>query len=38
VIEDESVVEDIEATDQFKEAIFESLLSIDRLMEKPPCS
>lgn len=34
LIEDESVTEDIDAADQFEETIFDSLLSIDRLMEK----
>ena len=34
LIEDESVVEDIDTADQFKEMIFNSLFSIDHLMEK----
>jgi len=34
LIEDESVVEDIDTADQFKEPIFNSLCTIDHLMEK----
>ena len=42
LIEDESVVEDIDTADQFKETSFNSLFSIDHLMEKlkikEPCT
>ena len=34
LIGDESVTEDIDAADQFKATIYDSLLSIDRFMEK----
>ena len=38
LIEDDSVVTDIERADEFKETVFSSLLSIDRILErlKPP--
>ena len=38
LIDDDGVVDDIERADEFKETIFSSLLSIDRLIEKlkPP--
>ena len=34
LINDDGVVDDIERADEFKETIFSSLLSIDRLIEK----
>ena len=41
LIEDDSVVTDIERADEFKETVFSSLLSIDRILERlqpPPVS
>ena len=34
LIEDDVIVEDIEQADGFKETVFSSLLSINKLMEK----